>query len=144
MLFDLFTKSVKLLLKQRKEDIAGDADLLQIRKRQLLHKSIPSLAEIKRLSGDRFDQLQQIFIKYDPIKTEALSAYPDKYQLLTKTVIYRLPRQKTAEAVADLLFIDFSLWFRHAYNDFDKKEQLADEVFSFKKINFPTDPFQAG
>lgn len=142
MIFDIFAKSLNIFLKYRKDQIEGDSDLVLIRKRSLLHKGIPDVEEVKRLTGDRFNKLQQIFNQFDPIKTEKLSDNPNKYLLLTKTVIYRLPRQKTREAVADVLLVEFSLWFKHAYNDFDKKDALIDEVYSFKKINFLTDPFQ--
>jgi hypothetical protein len=142
MIFDIFTSALTIFLKHRKGQIEGDSDMIHIRKRQLLHKGIPDIEEIKRVTGDRFNKLLQIFNRFDPIKTEKLSENPDKYLYFTKTVIYRLPRQKTREAVADLLYIDFSLWFKHAYNDFDDKDALIEEVYSFKKMNFITDPFK--
>ncbi|MBK7819373.1 MAG: hypothetical protein IPJ60_18915 [Sphingobacteriaceae bacterium] len=142
MIFDIFASALNIFLKHRKGQIEGDSDLVHIRKRQLLHKGIPDLEIVKRLTGDRFSKLLDIFNRFDPIKTQKLSDNPDKYLYFTKTVIYKLPRQKTKDAVADLLYIEFSLWFKHAYNDFDDKDELIDEVYNFKKMNFITDPFQ--
>jgi hypothetical protein len=142
MIIHAILSAINYFLKYRNGQIQGDGDMALARKRQLLHKDMPDVFVVQRLTGARFDKLHQIFKRFDPIQTETLADNPDKYLYLTKTVIYRLPRQKTKEAVADLLTVEFSLWFKHAYNSYKKKDALADEVFNFKKINFLTDPFQ--
>jgi hypothetical protein len=61
--------------------------------------------------------------------------------LLTKTVIYKLPKQKSKESIADMVYVEFSLWFKHEYNDYKMKEELIEEIYSFKKKNFINNPF---
>ncbi len=142
MLLDFFETALKIFIKHRKDEISAESDMLQIRKRQLLHKGIPELKEIKRVVGeDCFNKLFQLFNSLDPIKSQALSENPDKYLYLTKTLIYKLPKQTTREAIADLLYVEFSLWFKHEYNFFEDKNSLIDAVYSFKTSYFPSDPF---
>jgi hypothetical protein len=141
MIFDILAKTINILLKQKKEKIASDSDILQIQKRQLFHKDIPDLTTIKKITGENFNELLLIFIRYNPIKTEDSQENPRKYEFITRTVIYKLPTKRTRQAIADLLSLEFSLWFKHAYNDFDKKEELIDEVIEFKLRHLRTDPF---
>lgn len=143
MIFDLFTSAFTLFLKHRKGRIEENSDRVHSRKRLLLHKGIPEIEFIKQVTGERFNQLLQIFNACDPVKEQKLSDNPDKYLYLTKTLIYKLPRQKNREAVADLLYLEFSLWFKHAYSNYSEKEKLIDAVYNFKKMNFITDPFSA-
>ena len=141
MIFDLFTTIISLLQKHRKEKVGHESDMIHIRKRHLLHKNIPDLNTIRTLTGERFNELQNIFNHFDPIKTEKLSNNPKKYELLTKTVIYKLPKQKSKERIANMVYVEFSLWFKHEYNEYKKKEELIDEIYSFKKKKFMTNPF---
>ncbi len=141
MLFELFTKAIQIFQKEKNENLASNSDVLYIQKRQLFHKDIPDLETVKSITGERFYKLLALFNKYDPVKTEKLNANPRKYEFLTRTVIYKLPTKHTRQAIADLVSLEFSLWFKHAYNGFDKKEELIDEVYSFKKQHLQTDPF---
>ncbi|MBL7937612.1 MAG: hypothetical protein JNM51_17545 [Bacteroidia bacterium] len=109
----------------------------------MLHKNIPDLDTIKASTGGHFSELQNIFNRFDPIKTEKLSDNPKKYELLTKTVIYKLPKQKSKETIADMVYVEFSLWFKHEYNDYKNKEELIEEIYSFKKKNFINNPFNS-
>ncbi len=141
MIFDLFTTIITLFQKHRKDTVGHESDVVHIRKRLLLHKNIPDLLTIKTLTGERFSELQNIFNSFDPIKTEKLSDNPKKYELLTKTVIYKLPKQRSKESIADMVYVEFSLWFKHAYNDYKKKDELIDEIYNFKRTKFMTNPF---
>ena len=142
MIFELFTAAITLFQKHRKEKVGHESDMVHIRKRHILHQNIPDLDTIKKITGDRFSELQNIFNRFDPIKTEKLSDNPKKYELLTKTVIYKLPKQKSKETTADMIYVEFSLWFKHDYNDYKKKEELIDEIYNFRKIKFISNPFE--
>lgn len=141
MIFDLFTSVIKLFQRHQKEKIGHESDMVHIRKRQLLHKNIPDLDSVKAVTGKHFYALQEIFNRFDPVKADKLSEYPNKYELLTRTVIYKLPKQKTKEALADMVYVEFSLWFKHGYHEFTQKDELIDEIYNFKKQNFITEPF---
>lgn len=141
MIFDFFTTIITLFQKHRKDKVGHESDMVHIRKRHLLHKNIPDLDTIKKLTGERFGELQNIFNRYDPIKTDKLIDNPKKYELLTKTVIYKLPKQKSKESIADMVYVEFSLWFKHEYNDYEKKEELIEEIYNFKNKNFINNPF---
>lgn len=143
MIFGIFTKAINIFLKQQKEGIASNSDVLQIQKRQLFHKDIPDLKTVKTITGESFNKLLEIFNHFDPIKTEKLTKNPRKYEFITRTVIFKLPTRKTRQAIADLISLEFSLWFKHAYNDFNKKEELIDEVNEFKKRYLRTNPFDS-
>lgn len=142
MIFDLFTTIITLFQKHRKEKVGHESDMVHIRKRHLHHQNIPDLDSIKTITGERFNELQDIFNRFDPIKTEKLSENPKKYELLTKTVIYKLPKQKSKESTADMVYVEFSLWFKHEYNGYENKEELIDAIYNFKKTRFITNPFQ--
>lgn len=142
MIFDVFKFVFKSFQKEKKSQIADNSDMLMINKRYIFHKDIPDITTLRKITGVNFDKLQEIFNKYDPVQTESLNENPKKYELLTRTVIYKLPRKKTREAVADLLSLEFSLWFRHAYNSFSRKEDLVNEIYEFKKKHFSTNPFE--
>ncbi|CAN5395419.1 hypothetical protein BH10BAC1_BH10BAC1_01550 [soil metagenome] len=143
MLFDIFAKTINLFLKQKKEKVAGESGFLQIQKRQLFHKDIPDLVTIKNISGDNFNKLLEIFNRYDAVKSEKLKENPNKYEFLTKTVLYKLPTKRTRQEVSDLIALEFSLWFKHAYNDFSNKDELIDEVANLKNKYLKIDPFES-
>ncbi|MES2836858.1 MAG: hypothetical protein V4667_05005 [Bacteroidota bacterium] len=142
MIFDVFKFVFKSFQKEKKSQIADNSDMLMINKRYIFHKDIPDITTLRKITGINFDKLQEIFNRYDPVQTESLNENPKKYELLTRTVIYKLPRKKTREAVADLLSLEFSLWFKHAYNSFSRKEDLVNEIYEFKKKHFSNDPFE--
>lgn len=78
MLFDLLTGFITLLQKHNKEKLGHNYDLIHIRKRQLVHQNIPDLNSIKTIVGEKFDELQNIFNRFDPIKSEKLAENPNK------------------------------------------------------------------
>lgn len=141
MILDVFLKMINLFQKNQKEKNDRKSFDLLIQKRVLFHKDIPSLSAIKEITGLRFQEVQNIINRFDPIKGEKLSEYPMKYELLTKTLIYKLPKQRTRENVADLLSLEFSLWFNHEYLKFKEKDNLVDEIYSYKNRVFRTNPF---
>ncbi|HEY0030197.1 MAG TPA: hypothetical protein VGC65_05520 [Bacteroidia bacterium] len=142
MILHIIAKLINFIQHSQKAKIGNQSDDLFIQKRILFHKDIPALATIKALTGERFPELQNIINRFDPIKTESLSEYPKKYELLTKTLIFKLPKQRTRQDIADLLALEFSLWFKHEYLKFKDKEILIDEVYSYKTRSFRSNPFE--
>lgn len=132
---------VKLWQKKKKENLGLSSDLLHIERRNLFHQNVPDLDEIKEKCGMKFNRLQQIFNEYDPVGILDLQAYPNKYELLTRTLIYRLPKKKTQQGVADLIEMEFSMWFKHEYGSFERKEELTEAVFAFRNRELRDDPF---
>ncbi|MFY9311528.1 MAG: hypothetical protein WAQ28_20960 [Bacteroidia bacterium] len=141
MLFDFILKAIKIIQTEKHESISASSDLLSIRKREIFHKGIPDIEVVRTLAGKRYYDLLAIINRFDPIKTPPLKTNPNKYQFLTKTLIYKLPDKKNRQAVADLLSLEFSLWFKHEYNAFEDKEALIDEVYNFKIRHLKTNPF---
>jgi hypothetical protein len=143
MLFDFLSKAINFFLKQQQEKITSNSDVLHIKKRQLFHKDIPNLLTVKQCTGEKFYILLEIVNRFDPVKTEKLKDNPKKYEFLIRTLIYKLPIKRTREAIADLIELEFSLWFKHAYANFDKKEELIEDVSKFKTLYLRTDPFES-
>jgi len=141
MIFELLKHTINTILIKKRENIANDSDLLQIQKRGLFHKDIPSMKMVKEKTGERFYKLQEIFNQFDPIQGQSIKKQPDKYEFITQTVIYRLPSKTTKVEIGKLLEFEFSLWFRHAYHKFDKKDDLIDNVYRFKRHYLMENPF---
>ena len=84
MILDVFLKIINLFQKNQKEKIDQKSFDLQIQKRLLFHKDIPSLSAIKEITGSKFQEVQNIINRFDPIKGEKLSEYPKNMNYLQK------------------------------------------------------------
>lgn len=142
MIFKFLIKLFNSYLLNKNENTKVDSVVLRSKYRQLSHKDLPSLNDIKLKAGRKFYDLQEILNYYDPIVSKDLRDFPNKYESITRTIIYRLPEKRTRESVSSLIYVEFSLWFNHEYNDFQRKEELTDAVFLFKRKNLIPNPFQ--
>lgn len=137
------TSFLTIWQKNKKESLSLQSDLLHLERRHEFHKNVPGLEEIKEKCGVKFNKLQQIFNEFDPVYGGfTLQEFPNKYEMLTRTLIYRLPKKKTQQGVADLIDLEFSMWFKHEYGNYERKEELAEAVLLFKNKELREDPFR--
>jgi hypothetical protein len=142
MILNILFKAINIFRNVNQADIDHKKLDLLLKRRQFFHKDIPDLLTIKMLAGDRFQELQDIINKFDPIINEGGSPKPRIYESLTKTLIFKLPEQHTRENVANLLSLEISLWFANTKLKFEDNEMLIDEIYSYKIRRFHTNPFK--
>jgi predicted GTPase len=134
-LFSLIGKGINLYLKHKQEGIQEDSNSLAIKKRALFHDKIPDLVTVKNQFGNKYNELKELIEKYDPVKTPSLKKDPDKYQFLTKTLIYQLKSKKTKEDISNLTKREFKLWFNNTPVDANKFDELLNNIYDFKIPN---------
>ena len=143
MIVDILIKAIKIFFNIKREKIRDESDLLYIKKRQLFHKNVPDLEIVKEIAGESYYLLLEIFNRFDPIKGENLKKNPNKYKFLTKTVLFKLPAIKSRQELEDFIALEFTLWFKHGYNNFKRKEELVEEVEGLHQRFAGLDPFES-
>lgn len=129
----LILHTLNSLILQKKESIEQENEFLLVKKRALFHNKIPDLKTVQTEFGEQYFILKSIIDKLDPIVDYKISEYPNKYELLTKTLIYQLKNKKTKKEIDDLTEKEFNLWFGRAKRNKEQFEKVLIEIYNFKQ-----------
>ncbi|MCC7502089.1 MAG: hypothetical protein IT229_06150 [Flavobacteriales bacterium] len=124
-MFELITWPLHLLykyLKNKRMDAHDKKVRMGLRQRSLHHSDIPPMEQVKVLLGERYNELHQLFLTYDPLELHTRRSrsgkdykYADlvsrRYAYLTSTYGYRIRNVSDQTMLTRLLRVELGLWF---------------------------------
>jgi hypothetical protein len=111
-------------MQKRSDELQLRQEIIAHQRRQLLHASIPDLSVIQELFGNKFDELRQLVIQYDPAWLGQDATISPLYSELTRTLLFQLHRPVTCAQLLSLVQQEVSLWFGRQYSTSKRVEEL--------------------
>jgi len=110
-LFSLLSGALNRRFQNHSDETQLRRELLAHRRRELLYQHIPDVYAAQAAFGQRFDELLNLLISYDPGQLRKLAAESPYYPEMARTLLYQLAGIDTIEKMRELLRQETSLWF---------------------------------
>lgn len=123
--FSLLSGLLNRRFQNRSDETQLRRELLAHRRRELVHQHIPDVYAAQATFGQRFDELLNLLISYDPGHLRKLAAESPYYPEMARTLLYQLAGADTMEKMRELLRQETSLWFGQRVISADELEALA-------------------